>query len=94
MAAFGRRWGIAQDGRPSYAANVMEFLDGKVVRETADPFEPGPPGDIWLSERDDLANKSFGFERTVSRFDIRSASAASRFGKRINAIVIDLARWS
>ncbi len=36
---------LTYDGRPSYAVSIMEFLDGKVVRETqyfADPFEPGP----------------------------------------------------
>ncbi len=36
---------LTYDGRPSYAVSVMEFLDGKVARETqyfADPFEPGP----------------------------------------------------
>src|SRR5271170_81703 len=36
---------LEYDGRPSYTVSVMEFLDGKVVRETqyfADPFEPGP----------------------------------------------------
>ena len=36
---------LAYDGRPSYSVSVMEFLDGKVARETqyfADPFEPGP----------------------------------------------------
>ena len=35
---------LAYDGRPSYSVSVMEFLDGKVARETqyfADPFEPG-----------------------------------------------------
>ena len=35
---------LAYDGRPSYTVSVMEFLDGKVVRETqyfAGPFEPG-----------------------------------------------------
>jgi hypothetical protein len=35
---------LSYDGRPSYAVSVMEFVDGKVVRETqyfADPFEPG-----------------------------------------------------
>ena len=33
------------DGRPSYSVSVMEFLAGKVIRETqyfGDPFEPGP----------------------------------------------------
>ncbi len=35
---------LAYDGRPSYTVSVMEFRDGKVVRETqyfGDPFEPG-----------------------------------------------------
>jgi len=35
---------LAYDGRPSYSLSIMEFLDGKVARETqyfADPFEPG-----------------------------------------------------
>jgi hypothetical protein len=33
------------DGRPSYSASVMEFLDGRVARQTqyfGEPFEPGP----------------------------------------------------
>src|ERR1700723_3147630 len=36
---------LSYDGRPSYTVSVMEFLDGKVARETqyfGDPFEPGP----------------------------------------------------
>jgi hypothetical protein len=36
---------LSYDGRPSYSVSVMEFLDGKVARETqyfADPFEPAP----------------------------------------------------
>ena len=36
---------LAYDGRPSYTVSIMEFLDGKVARETqyfCDPFEPGP----------------------------------------------------
>ena len=36
---------LTYDGKPSYTVSVMEFLDGKVTRETqyfADPFEPGP----------------------------------------------------
>jgi hypothetical protein len=36
---------ITYDGRPSYSVSVMEFLGGKVARETqyfGDPFEPGP----------------------------------------------------
>ena len=36
---------LTYDGRPSYSVSVMEFLNGKVVRETqyfGDPFEPGP----------------------------------------------------
>jgi SnoaL-like domain len=36
---------ITYDGRPSYSVSIMEFVDGKVARETqyfGDPFEPGP----------------------------------------------------
>ena len=36
---------LTYDGRPSYTVSIMEFLDGKVARETqyfGDPFEPGP----------------------------------------------------
>jgi hypothetical protein len=36
---------LAYDGRPSYTVSIMEFVDGKVARETqyfGDPFEPGP----------------------------------------------------
>ncbi len=36
---------ITYDGQPSHSVSVMEFLDGKVARETqyfGDPFEPGP----------------------------------------------------
>jgi hypothetical protein len=35
---------LAYDGQPSYSVSVMEFVDGKVARETqyfGDPFEPG-----------------------------------------------------
>src|SRR6202051_3600092 len=42
---------LAYDGRPSYTVSVMEFLDGKVARETqyfADPFEPGPSRAPWV----------------------------------------------
>ena len=36
---------ITYDGEPSYSVSIMEFVDGKVARETqyfGDPFEPGP----------------------------------------------------
>ena len=42
---------IAYDGQPSYSVSVMEFLDGKVARETqyfGDPFEPGPSRAQWV----------------------------------------------
>lgn len=42
---------LAYDGRPSYSVSVMEFLDGKVVRETqyfGDPFEPGASRAQWV----------------------------------------------
>ena len=42
---------LSYDDRPSYTVSVMEFLDGKVARETqyfADPFEPGPSRAQWV----------------------------------------------
>ena len=42
---------LAYDGRPSYTVSIMEFLDGKVARETqyfADPFEPGASRANWV----------------------------------------------
>jgi hypothetical protein len=36
---------LTYDGRPFYTVSVMEFLNGKVARETqyfGEPFEPGP----------------------------------------------------
>ena len=41
---------LAYDGRPSYSVSIMEFVDGKVARETqyfADPFEPGRSRADW-----------------------------------------------
>ena len=42
---------LAYDDRPSYSVCVMEFLDGKVARETqyfGDPFQPGPSRAQWV----------------------------------------------
>jgi hypothetical protein len=42
---------LTYDGRPSYSVSIMEFKDGKVVRETqyfGDPFEPGPSRAQWV----------------------------------------------
>ena len=42
---------LSYDGRPSYTVSIMEFLDGKVARETqyfCDPFEPGPSRVQWV----------------------------------------------
>ena len=42
---------LSYDGRPSYTVSIMEFLDGKVARETqyfADPFEPAPSRAQWV----------------------------------------------
>ena len=36
---------LTYDGVPSYTVSIMEFVDGKVARETqyfGDPFDPGP----------------------------------------------------
>src|ERR1700732_2110977 len=46
---------LAYDGQPSYSVSVMEFLDGKVARETqyfGDPFEPGPSRAQWVERMD------------------------------------------
>ena len=42
---------ITYQGRPAYTVSIMEFRDGKVVRETqyfGDPFEPGPSRVQWV----------------------------------------------
>ena len=42
---------LTYDGRPSHTVSIMEFLDGKVARETqyfGDPFEPGPSRAQWV----------------------------------------------
>ena len=46
---------VTYDGRPSYVVSLMEFEDGRVVRETqyfADPFEPGPSRAQWVERMD------------------------------------------
>ena len=46
---------LTYDGQPSYSVSVMEFLDGKVARETqyfGDPFEPGPSRAQWVERID------------------------------------------
>jgi SnoaL-like protein len=42
---------LTYDGRPSYTVSIMEFLDGKVARETqyfGDPFRPGISRAEWV----------------------------------------------
>lgn len=42
---------LRYDGRPSYTVSIMEFMGGKVARETqyfGDPFEPGPSRAQWV----------------------------------------------
>jgi hypothetical protein len=42
---------LSYDGRPSYTVSIMEFLGGKVARETqyfSDPFEPGLSRAQWV----------------------------------------------
>ena len=43
---------IFYDDEPSYTVSIMEFKDGKVIRETqyfGDPFEPGDGRPAWRS---------------------------------------------
>jgi hypothetical protein len=42
---------LSYDDRPSYTVSIMEFVDGKVARETqyfSDPFEPGLSRAQWV----------------------------------------------
>jgi hypothetical protein len=42
---------LAYDGQPTFSVSVMEFVDGKVARETqyfGDAFEPGPSRAQWV----------------------------------------------
>ena len=42
---------LTYDDRPSFTVSIMEFLDGKVARETqyfCDPFDPGPSRAQWV----------------------------------------------
>jgi hypothetical protein len=42
---------LTYDGQPSYTVSIMEFDDGKVVRETqyfSDAFEPGSSRAEWV----------------------------------------------
>ena len=46
---------ITYDGQPVYVVSIMEFEDGKVVRETqyfGEPFEPGPSRAQWVERMD------------------------------------------
>ncbi len=42
---------LTYDGHPSFTVSIMEFLEGKVVRETqyfGDPFDPGRSRAQWV----------------------------------------------
>jgi hypothetical protein len=42
---------LTYDGVPSYAVSIMEFVEGRVARETqyfADAFSPGPSRAQWV----------------------------------------------
>lgn len=42
---------LTYDGVPSYTVSIMEFVDGKVARETqyfGDPSQPGPSRAQWV----------------------------------------------
>ena len=44
---------LSYDGRPSYTVSIMEFVEGKVVRETqyfSEPFEPGSSRAQWVEQ--------------------------------------------
>jgi len=42
---------LTYDGRPSFTVSIMEFVGGKVARETqyfSEPFDPGPSRAQWV----------------------------------------------
>jgi hypothetical protein len=46
---------LTYDGQPSYTVSIMEFSEGKVVRETqyfGDSFAPGPSRAQWVERMD------------------------------------------
>ena len=46
---------LTYDGQPSYTVSIMEFLNGKVARETqyfGGPFEPGLSRAQWVERMD------------------------------------------
>ena len=46
---------LTYDGQPFYTVSIMEFEDGKVVRETqyfGEAFEPGPSRAQWVERMD------------------------------------------
>lgn len=46
---------LTYDGQPSFTVSIMEFVDGKVARETqyfGDPFEPGSSRTQWVEPMD------------------------------------------
>ena|SRR5579859_2669351 len=46
---------LTYDEQPVYVVSIMEFEDGKVVRETqyfGEPFEPGPSRAQWTERMD------------------------------------------
>lgn len=50
---------ISYDGKPSHTVSIMEFKDGKVIRETqyfGDPFQPWPGRAPWVELIDSSAN--------------------------------------
>jgi hypothetical protein len=46
---------LSYDGQPPCTMSILEFLDGKVARETqylGDPFESGPSRVKWVERMD------------------------------------------
>ena len=46
---------LTYDEQPIYTVSIMEFADGKVIRETqyfGEPFEPGPSRVRWVERMD------------------------------------------
>lgn len=61
---------LTYDGKPSYTVSIMEFKDGKVVRETqyfGDPFPPGPSRAQFVERMPDADGLAGGRARACAQ---------------------------
>ena len=74
---------LTYDGKPSYTVSIMEFREGKVVRETqyfGDPFPPGPSRSQWVERIPDADGT--GVEKRAGKREV-SAQIAKKNPRRV-----------